>query len=370
MARLSDVPVVLRAVGFVPFVRRIVREILDDNLFTLAAGLAYSWLFAIFPFLVFLLNLFPYLAGGRLAETRDGVQTFLKAALPDPAADMLWTHMSARIEKVVETPNPWVMIASLAVALWAASGGIAVTMAAMEKCYELEKGRAFYKRRPMAFGLTVMVSALVVVLVMLLPAGAAFKSWLIQNNSERASFWGLWAFDTVRAVMAVAVVLLILAVLYHFGPGVRHRWQFVTPGAVFVLGTWVLVGLGFRYYVNHFGKTKYEETYGSVGGAAILLLLFYIDALVLLIGSQINSEIDFEVLKVPRGTRNFRVAERRLDQPAPAGASHEGSGRPVANADADAVADTDADAGVGVGEPAGVGAEPGARDVAASHGAD
>lgn len=354
MACLADVPVVLRTVGLVAFVRRIAREVLDDNLFTLAAGLAYSWLFAIFPFLVFLLNLFPYLVGKQRAASEHGLRAFLKAALPDPAADLLWTHMEEQIRKVVAHPSGWVMVGSLAVALWAASGGIAVTMAAMETCYELEKGRAFYQRRPMAFGLTLMVAALVIVLVLLLPAGAAFKSWILENQSQSVSFWGLWAFDAMRGAMAVAVVFLILAVLYHFGPGVRHRWQFITPGAVFVLLAWVLVGGLFRYYVNHFGKTSYEETYGSVGGAAILLLLFYIDALVLLIGSQINSEIDFDVLKVPRGTRNFRSAKRRLDVPPLADSS-------LAGDEAGAAAQT----GTAVG-----GAPRRARPVAASHGAD
>ena len=282
-------------------------------------------------------------------------------ALPDPAANLLWTHMRDRIERVVDNPSGWAMVISLAVALWAASGGVAVTMAAMEKCYELEKGRAFYHRRPMAFGLTLMVSALVFVLVLLLPAGAAFKAWILENQSQRVSFWGLWAFDALRGVSAVVVVLLILAVLYHFGPSVKHRFRFVTPGAVFVLVTWVLVGLGFRYYVNDFGKTKYEETYGSVGGAAILLLLFYIDALVLLIGAQINSEIDFDVLKVPRGTRNFRIAERRAGL-APAAATA-GTNGPASGGAADA-----APAHEGAGGVATAGAS--VAEVAASHGAD
>jgi membrane protein len=318
MARLSDVPVVLRTAGPWVFFKRIVREILDDNLFTLAGGLAYAWLFALFPYLVFLMNLFPFFAGGREQETKDGMRVFLFAALPDPAADMLWKHMKTRIDAIIIDRSAPIAIVSLLIALWAASKGIGVTMAAMERCYELERGRAFYTRRPMAFGLTLMVSALVFVLVLLLPAGAAFKSW-ITGQSEHISYWALWVFDSVRGLLAVVVVMLILALFYHFGPSVKHRWNFITPGSVFVLMTWILGGLVFRYYVNHFGKTKYEETYGSVGGAAILMLLFYLDALVLLIGAQINSEIDFDVLKVPRGTRNFRIAERRAGiGPAPA----------------------------------------------------
>ena len=310
-------PVVLRTVGPVPFARRIVREVLDDNLFTLAGGLAYSWLFAVFPFLVFLMNVFPLFAVGREQETKQGMHVFLRAALPDTAAEMLWAHMKERIDAIIKDPNRGIAAFSLLFALWAASKGVGVTMAAMEKCYELEKGRAFYTRRAVGFGLTLVVSGLVFVLVLLLPAGAAFKSWTVAQG-EQVGFWALLAFDLARGVLATAVVLLILALFYHFGPGVRHRWHFVTPGSVFVLLTWVGVGLGFRYYVNHFGKSSYEATYGSVGGVAVLLLLFYLDALVLLIGSQINSEIDFEVLKVPRGTRNFLPAERRLVGEVPA----------------------------------------------------
>src|SRR5688572_6543418 len=311
MARLRDVPVVIRSVGAWAFVKRIVHEILDDNLFTLAGGLAYAWLFAIFPFLVFLMNLFPllYTRTEEAKHTKEGMRVFLNAALPDPAAAMLWNHMDTRIDAIILSPSKSIASVSLLIALWAASKGIGVTMAAMERCYELERGRAFYTRRPMAFGLTIMVTLLVFVLVLLLPAGAAFKNWVI-TQSDDVNYWATWAFDLVRGSLAIAVVLLILALLYHFGPSVKHRWHFITPGSVFVLTMWIAVGLAFRHYVNHYGKSKYEETYGAVGGAAILLLLFYLDALVLLIGAQINSEIDFDILKVPRGTRNFRIAER------------------------------------------------------------
>jgi membrane protein len=379
VAQLSDVPKVLRAAGPVPFLKRIVREIVDDNLFTLAGGLAYSWLFAIFPFLVFLMNLFPLFARGHEQATKEGMRVFLFAALPDAAARILWEQMERRITNIVNDPNLFIASVSLLVALWAASKGVGVTMAAMEKCYELEKGRAFYTRRPMAFGLTLMLSGLVMVLVLLLPAGASFKAWITggaTSTSARAgvapgesSFpgtpatqpsansahsatqptthpaaakakavehalaehaWALRTFDVVRGLLAILVVLLILGLLYHFGPGVKHRWRYLTPGSVFVLASWVFIALAFRYYVNHFGQSKYQETYGSVGGVAILLLLFYLDALILLIGAQINSEIDFDVLQVPRGSRNFRLAERRVAGVSPAASPAPATPREIA----------------------------------------
>src|SRR5688500_7436615 len=209
MARLRDVPVVLRTVGTWPFLKRIVREILDDNLFTLAGGLAYAWLFAIFPFLVFLMNLFPLLYKNteEAAGTKAGMKVFLQPALPDPAAATLWNHMDTRIDAIIKSPSGWIASIGLLVALWAASKGIGVTMAAMERCYELERGRAFYTRRPMAFGLTMMVTALVFAIVLLLPAGAAFKAWIV-GSSENVSFWAIWIFDEILGILAIAAVMM------------------------------------------------------------------------------------------------------------------------------------------------------------------
>src|SRR5688572_5219917 len=137
MARLSDVPIVMRTVGPLPFLKRIFREVLDDNLFTLAGGLAYSWLFAIFPFLVFLMNVFPLMVDRHqeheVEQTKSGMRVFIFAALPDPAANMIWTHMDERIKVIIKNPSGSIAFVSLAIALWAASKGIGVTMAAMER---------------------------------------------------------------------------------------------------------------------------------------------------------------------------------------------------------------------------------------------
>ena len=102
-------------------------------------------------------------------------------------------------------------------------------------------------------------------------------------------------------------MVTVVAVIYYNGPSIRHRFVWLTPGGVFAIVVWLVLGFAFRFYVQKWGK--YNETYGTVGGVVILLLFFYIDALVLLIGAEINSEVDFEVLKVRRGTRDFTKAE-------------------------------------------------------------
>jgi uncharacterized BrkB/YihY/UPF0761 family membrane protein len=94
--------------------------------------------------------------------------------------------------------------------------------------------------------------------------------------------------------------------IYFFGLGIRQRFRVLTPGAVFCVLVWLLLGSVFRIYVDTVGKTGYERTYGPVGGVVILLLFFYLDAVVLLIGAEINSEIDFIAYNVKPGCTDFR----------------------------------------------------------------
>jgi len=207
----------------------------------------------------------------------------------------------------------------LLVALWAASGGMASTMAALDKCYELDRGRPFYHKRLLAIAMTIVVMVLLLAVGTLLPVGTAVRSWIVTQGLLDSRHPLLLLFDVARWVLALLFMFLVLALIYYKGPSVKHHFYWITPGSVFCVIVWLLLGLGFRLYLDRIGGRGYDRTYGAVGGVAILLLLFYLDALVLLIGAEINSEIDFEVLKVRRGTRDFRKAEETDAAGAPTG---------------------------------------------------
>src|SRR5262249_45091582 len=130
-----------------------------------------------------------------------------------------------------------------------------------------------------------------------------------QPNLIKNIPWVVPLFDAARYMLSILFLLTVLAMFYHKGPSVKHRFRFITPGSLFCLVTWVVLGSALRYYMTKMGESSYDKTYGALAGVAILLLLFYVDALMLLIGAEINSEIDFEVLKVRRGSRNFLEAE-------------------------------------------------------------
>lgn len=317
MARLSDVPKLFQSIGPLEFARRVWGQINDDNLFAWAAALAYSWLFAVFPFLLFLLSLIPYLPKDRRDEVQRNVRHFLMQWLPHEAARTLRENIEGNINNLLHQSKGLLLYTGLLIALWAASGGMASTMAALDRCYELDRGRPFYRQRLLAIAMTVVVMILLLSVGALLPVGSAVRAWVVARNLLDANHPLLMVFDIARWVLALLFMFLVLALIYYKGPSVKHHFYWVTPGAVFCVVVWLLLGLGFRMYIDRIGGRGYDRTYGAVGGVAILLLLFYLDALVLLIGAEINSEIDFEVLKVRRGTRDFRKAEEADSSAAP-----------------------------------------------------
>ena len=317
MPRLSDAPKVYRSVGPMAFTKRVWGQVTEDDLFTWAAALAYSWLFAVFPFLLFLLTLLPYLPDKAKSDAETEVHRMVFAAAPHDAAEIIWTYIHENIENLLQAREGKFLprLLGLVLALWAASGGMNMTMAALDRCYEIDRGRPFYKQRPLALGLTLVVAVLILLVMSLLPIGTLVKHLVVERYQLIQPHHPLLIlFDIVRWTLALFFLVAVVALIYYKGPSIRHRFLWLTPGSVFTVVVWIVLGLSFRLYVDTWGK--YHKTYGTVGGVVVLLLFFYIDALVLLIGAEIDSEVDFEVLKVRRGTRDFTKAED-LNTPAP-----------------------------------------------------
>ncbi|HEY7089921.1 MAG TPA: YihY/virulence factor BrkB family protein [Tepidisphaeraceae bacterium] len=289
MARLRDVGPVLRKIGGITFVKRLWQQISEDEIFTWGAALAYSWLFAVFPFLVLLLSLIPLVPEHFKQTVRENLENNAKEALPPGAADMVMKPVNDLMEK---RSARGFLTFGLVLTLWAASSGMNMTMSALDKAYDVEKRRPFWKQRLLSIVLTIVVATLVILVMILLPVGTGVLSWLIR---KQAIFPWLYVLANVaRYLIALGLLFVVLTIIYHFGPSIKQAFTSITPGAVFCVAIWLLLGFLFRLYLTKLGgSVTYNKTYGAVAGAVILLLFFYLDALVLLIGAEINSEIDF-----------------------------------------------------------------------------
>lgn len=297
MARLRDVPCVIRTVGFTTFAKRVWQQVDEDAVFTWGAALAYSWMFAIFPFLIFLLSLVPLLPTNLKDGFQDNADNLIYQMLAGDAA----VTVSETVKNVLNRGNTGGFLSvGLLITIWAASGGMATTMSALDKAYDIDKSRPYWKHRLVAAALTIACASLVILVMVLLPVGSATLGWLKSHGIVYG--WMTVLINMIRYPLAILLLLTILALIYHFGPSFKQKFHAVTPGAVFCIVVWLLLGVGFRLYLTKFGGAEsYNKTYGAVAGAAILLLLFYLDGLVLLMGAEINSEIDFAVLGMSTG---------------------------------------------------------------------
>ena len=339
MPRLRDLPRATQAMGWIPFLKKLWFEIGDDNLWTWASALAYSWLFAVFPFFLVLLSLIPTLPVKWRLEAKSQINNAINQ-LPHDAKLTVSEYIEPKLDRLIFEPPPaitLIWIVGLGVTLWAASGGMAMTMSAMDRCYDVERGRPFYHQRPLAVGLTLVVAACILVVVVLIPVGTLVTNYLTQGTEklllsaskighpadpretpkdikrqtqttmpattqaavavasemiERPARFAMWLvlWQVARYGLALLLIFWVVALVYHFGPNVRQRFRVLTPGAAFTVALWLLLGAAFRVYVDRWGK--YGETYGAVGGVIILLFLFYLDALILLVGAEINSEVE------------------------------------------------------------------------------
>jgi membrane protein len=284
MARLRDLRPALRLLGPFRFGRNIWREVGEDNVFAMAAAVAYSWLFAVFPFLIFLLTLVAYVPLRFKMDAHDYLSSAVNRIMAPAAAETIMDNL----DQVMHQPKGGLLSVGIALTLWAASGGVAMTMSALDAAFDAPKVRPFYKQRPIAILLTCVLTVMIIMVFVLLPVGTQVMRWLIKHGGLPWFF--VWSVNFLRYGLALVLMFGVLATLYKFGTVVKQHFAFISPGAVFTVLVWFVLGQTFRFYVDHF--THYDKTYGAVGGVTIILLFFYLDALVLLIGAEINSEVD------------------------------------------------------------------------------
>jgi len=260
------------------------REANEDNVFGASAELAYYFLLALFPMLLFLISLVGFLPG-----VQESIFHALASVVPRQVMEMV----TKTLNDVVSNRSRKLLSFGILGTLWAASGGVAALMGTLNTAYHVKEGRSFWKVRLIAVGLTVLLSLLVIGGTALIMFGDKLSAWLAAGLGLGTLFAVLWGM--VDYLLGLALLLLGVEVIYYFAPNIKLRWHWVTPGAVFAVVALILVSLLFSLYLRM--APSYSATYGSLGAVIILMLWLYLMGLVLLVGGEINSEIRAEMGK-------------------------------------------------------------------------
>ena len=285
--------------GWWQIARRVKQQIRRDRLSIIAAGVAFYGLLAVFPGLVALVALYGLVADPALAEKHAAA---LSSMLPPEAAQVLTTQLHD-LTATDQTALGIGAVGGLLLALWSASSAVRTLMEALNVAYDEEERRGMIAFYGTALLLT-FGGVLLVVAAMLLVVGlpAVLKliglDWLVETMVSLARW-------PILAALAIAA----FAVLYRFGPSrTQARWRWVSWGAAVAVAMWLIGSALFSLYVTRFGN--YNETYGAAGAIVILLMWFLLSSYAILIGAEINAEMERQTRKDTTAGRDKPMGAR------------------------------------------------------------
>jgi membrane protein len=267
--------------------RRTWRAMLADNLFGRAAELGFYFLFALFPTL--------FSASSILGLAAQSASTIYARLLHYLAFVIPTSALGAVIETFRETTAEATsrkLTFGLIASIWSASVGVSAIQDSLNAVYKVHDDRSYIRARVSAIGVTVVLSVLATITLAFMFGGDFLASLFYANRRSRfLAFVAGFFVRTVASVSATALLSLCFAVVYYWAPGVKKRqWRWLTPGGAVGLVAWLLTSLALRAYIHFFNF--YSLTYGSLGAVVILLMWFYVTGFALLLGAEINSEIE------------------------------------------------------------------------------
>lgn len=261
--------------------KRTWREALDDDVPGLAAQLSYYFFLALFPAILFLLALASFFP---LSNITDDVTRSLGPFVSMQVLDLIHEQM----RRLANNENGGLLTFGVAGALWSSSAALVSIVGALNRAYDIEEGRPWWKVRLVAIGLTFGVALLILIALSLVLIGPTVAEYL-----GRVTGWGTpfeWTWLVLQWPLVFVLVTTGIGLLYYFGPDADQDWVWITPGAVSATILWLLVSLLFKVYIANF--TDYEGSYGTVGGVIVVLLWFYVSGIAILVGAELNAEME------------------------------------------------------------------------------
>ncbi|MGE4282419.1 MAG: YihY/virulence factor BrkB family protein [Clostridia bacterium] len=253
----------------------------EDDVSALGAQLAYYFLMSFFPFLIFLITLVGYTPLSSEEMIKE-----LSNILPENA----YLLVRQVIPLVTAGRNKGLLSMGIITTLWVASNGVGALMRGLNKAYDQEEKRPFWMVKGIAVLFTIILAILILLSFVFLIFGELIGRYLFLWMGMPQVFDMTW--NLIRYLCMIMMMLLVFVMLYRVVPNQRLSWREVISGAIFTTLSWILISLGFAYYVNHF--VNYSKLYGSIGGVIVLLVWLFLSAVIMLLGGEVNATLAFD----------------------------------------------------------------------------
>jgi membrane protein len=264
---------------------RTYRQIGEDRLLAVAAGVVFYGLLAVFPAVTALVSLYGLFASPTAIADQLAL---LSGILPDSAVEILREQIGRLTANTSKLGFGFIF--GLVIALWSANSGMKAIMDALNVVYEEKEKRGFIKLNLVSLGFTLAgigVLLLALAAVVILPVTLDFLG--LHNAVEQLLRFARWP-------LLVVVIILGLAMLYRYGPSRREpRWQWISVGSLFAAVAWLVSSALLSWYLTSFAH--YDATYGSLGAGIGMMMWMWISSIVILFGAQLNSEIEHQTVR-------------------------------------------------------------------------
>ena len=277
------------------FLRKMIEKITGNDTSERAASVSYSLILAVFPTVIFLFTLIPYIPVENLDERIMG---FFQRVLPGDT----FSSVDTTIRDIISRPRGGVLSFGFLLALFSATSGLVALMNAFNSSHESEDTRGFFKIRGIAIVLTFTLAIALVLAIVGLIVGGIVSEYLLKFGILNNAIF-VYLLTIARYLVVFAVFVGAVSIIYRYGPDVNMKWTFVTPGSITASVLIVLTTLAFSYYVSNFGS--YNKVYGSIGTLIALMIWINLIALLLILGFEMNVS-----LYNLEGDKNPVVAEK------------------------------------------------------------
>lgn len=261
--------------------RRTIVDTFRDGCPGLAAQLAFYFLLALFPALLVIISLLTYLPiDGAIAALLGRLEPLLPAEVLDV--------VRREVGQLLQGSARGLLTLALAGALWSSSSAMTTVITTLNAAYDIEEFRPRWQTRLVAIALSLALAVFTVAALVIVVSGADLGRAMAGALNVGEVFPEIWS--VMRWPIALGFVVFAIDLVYHFAPNAETRWVWISPGSLLATGLWLLTSIAFKLYLQH--VSDLAVVYGTIGSAIVIMLWLYLTGFALLIGAELNAEID------------------------------------------------------------------------------
>jgi membrane protein len=280
------------------------QEIASESLLNKASSLSYNFMLAIFPGIIFLFTLIPYIP---ITDFQDQLLNFINLVLPHNA----YLAIESTLEDIIKNQNSGLLSFGFLLALFFATNGVHSLMQAFNKSSLILESRSWGRQRLVAIALTFMLVVALSAGMLIITITSYIVSYLRNNIEINAQFW-LHIITFTRWIIVIGIYFFTVSILYKFGPSASRKWMLFSPGATLATILAILTFWGFAFYINNFNT--YNKLYGSIGTLIVIMIWLYLNSLILLIGFELNASIELSKQSIRIVKPRFNTFKSNIQQ--------------------------------------------------------